>query len=155
MNIPLDDENEKEWNSFLERQLARAPTDELRQDLLALAEFGKYCFMRACKFKDDIYFYMSATQCVHEESLTVEEGHDGVICRKHLKIQKLEEKNLDLTNKLNILHALYLEQGLKANMAKVTLSGCLLVLDSNMVVSPNKDNHKRIRESFDVLNKGE
>jgi hypothetical protein len=49
-------------------------------------------WLLACTFKDSKYFELSANQCVHPTSLDAEEGVDGVICRKHLRITELEKE---------------------------------------------------------------
>jgi hypothetical protein len=85
--ISFEDENQKAFEVFMK-------SDE-GQDTRYLtysedgAELG---FLAGCEYKDKKYSYMSATQCVHQEALDVEEGFDGVICRKHLKILELEKE---------------------------------------------------------------
>ena len=73
----------KEDNEFFESLVPSSFNPVYRSSMRAI-------FDKTCDYKDKKYSYLSATQCVHQEALSVEEGHNGVICRKQLRIVELE-----------------------------------------------------------------
>jgi len=82
-------------------------------DIFIKSEEGSHCFhltysedaaeigfLAGCEFKDNKYSSLSANQCIHPEALDVEEGIDGVVCRKHLRILELEAKIRELKDRI-------------------------------------------------------
>jgi hypothetical protein len=86
--------NKKAFEYWLLEELESEMGKTIRCNTMTTIQklLSEFTWLAACEFKDKLNSYMSATQCVHQEALDVEEGFDGVICRKHLKILELEDQ---------------------------------------------------------------